>query len=134
MCRLLGGQRLLICTTASSLSSTNDTSTGAGTQLVIIKVLSSPLAHYFLTELEFQDHLNFSGLGGLSALAGENDPRSRQFAISHPLCQIRFGPRYFPLVEAYSPNWRESTLSLATSLGFAVRWQHSPYLSAAGRV
>merc|ERR1719430_1127625 len=90
MCRLLGGQRLLICTTASSLSSTNDTSTGVGTQLVIIK-----------------DHLNFSGLGGLSALAGENDPR--------------FGPRYFPLAEAYSPNWRESTLSLATSLGFAVR-------------
>jgi len=94
VCRLLGGQRLLICTKASSLSSastsstSNNTSTGAGVQLVIIK-----------------DHLNFSGLGGLSALAGENDPR--------------FGPRYFPLVEAYSPDWREATSSLATSLGFA---------------
>jgi len=54
-----------------------------------------------------QDHLNFSGLGGRSALAGQNDPR--------------FGPRYFPLVEAYSPPWREATASLASSLGFQVR-------------
>jgi len=93
MCRLLGGQRLLICTKASSLSSASTSSTSnntSGAQLVIVK-----------------DHINFSGLGGLSALAGENDPR--------------FGPRYFPLVEAYSPDWREATSSLATSLGFAVR-------------
>ena len=40
--------------------------------------------------------------------------------------QIRFGPRYFPLVEAYSPAWREVTSYLATSLGFPVRWKQSP--------
>merc|ERR1712192_238497 len=103
MCRLLGSKRLLIVTKASSLSSIGNTvgtttsslsntnqSSGAGAQLVIIK-----------------DHLNFSGLGGRSALAGQNDPR--------------FGPRYFPLVDAYSPAWREATACLATSLGLQVR-------------
>merc|ERR1712181_22954 len=108
MCRLLGSKRLLICTKASSLSCTANTlatttsslsntnhSSGAGAQLVIIK-----------------DHLNFSGLGGRSALAGQNDPR--------------FGPRYFPLVDAYSPAWREATACLATSLGLQVRWWQPP--------
>merc|ERR1712212_144271 len=63
ICRLLGSQRLLICTKGSSITTTtsspssNNTPTVAGTQLVIIK-----------------DHLNFSGLGGRSALAGQNDP------------------------------------------------------------
>ena len=34
-----------------------------------------------------QDHLNFSGLGGRSALAGQNDPRSHQ-DISQMLDQV----------------------------------------------
>ena len=88
VCRLLGCQRLLICTKTSSLSSastsstSNNTSTGAGVQLVIVKVLALLVVDFFFIELELQDHLNFSGLGGLSALAGENDPRSPQLPIS----------------------------------------------------
>jgi len=63
MCRLLGCRRLLVCTKAVCLSSSsaavmNSRLENCDTELVIIK-----------------DHLNFSGLGGLSALAGQNDPR-----------------------------------------------------------
>ena len=85
MCRLLGGQRLLICTKASSLSSASTSSTSnntSGAQLVIVKVVSLLLVDFFFIALELQDHINFSGLGGLSALAGENDPRSPQLPIS----------------------------------------------------
>ena len=79
VCRLLGGQRLLICTKASSLSSASTSSTSnntSGAQLVIVKVVSLLLVDFFFIALELQDHINFSGLGGLSALAGENDPRA----------------------------------------------------------
>lgn len=53
-----------------------------------------------------KDHINFGGLSGRSALAGTNDPR--------------FGPRYFPLVEAYSPSWRAATQALGSTLGLSI--------------
>jgi len=95
MCRLLGCRRLLVCTNAVCLSSSS------------AAVMNSPLENCDTELVIIKDHLNFSGLGGLSALAGQNDPR--------------FGPRYFPLVEAYNPAWRESTKALANGLGFPVR-------------
>ena len=52
--------------------------------------------------------------------------------LTSATCQTRFGPRYFPLVEAYSPPWREATASLATSLGLHVRWWQPPNISREG--
>ena len=53
-----------------------------------------------------KDHINFAGLAGRSPLAGENDDR--------------FGPRYFPIVHAYSPQLRSLAMSVSRELGEAV--------------
>ena len=53
-----------------------------------------------------KDHINFAGLAGRSPLAGENDDR--------------FGPRYFPIVHAYSPQLRSLAMSVTRELGEAV--------------
>ena len=53
-----------------------------------------------------KDHINFAGLAGRSPLAGENDDR--------------FGPRYFPIVHAYSPQLRSLAITVGQELGEAV--------------
>ena len=53
-----------------------------------------------------KDHINFAGLAGRSPLAGENDDR--------------FGPRYFPIVHAYSPQLRSLAINVGQELGEAV--------------
>jgi len=53
-----------------------------------------------------KDHLNFAGLGAKNPLAGTNDPR--------------FGPRYFPIVNAYSRNWREKAEKVGKEMGECV--------------
>merc|ERR1711892_87575 len=50
-----------------------------------------------------KDHLNFAGLGANNPLAGTNDPR--------------FGPRYFPIVNAYSRAWREKAAAIIKEMG-----------------
>eukprot|EP00092_Neocalanus_flemingeri_P009284 GFUD01009990.1.p1 GENE.GFUD01009990.1~~GFUD01009990.1.p1 ORF type:complete len:295 (+),score=66.70 GFUD01009990.1:88-972(+) len=53
-----------------------------------------------------KDHINFAGLGAKNPLAGTNDPR--------------FGPRYFPIVDAYSRTWREKAEKVGKEMGESV--------------
>ena len=63
-----------------------------------------------------KDHINFAGLAGRSPLAGENDDR--------------FGPRYFPIVDAYSPQLRSLAMSVTRELGEAVHQGYMPWSGA----
>ena len=52
-----------------------------------------------------KDHINFAGLAGRSPMVGENDDR--------------FGPRYFPIVRAYTPHLRSEAECVCRELGEA---------------
>jgi len=54
-----------------------------------------------------EDHLNFPGLGGRNPLAGPNDDR--------------FGPRFIPLDDAYSPDLRELGRQVAADVGMDLK-------------
>jgi len=63
-----------------------------------------------------KDHINFAGLGAQNPLAGPNDPR--------------FGPRYFPIVNAYSREWRDKASKIMIEMGEAVH--HGVYAVVGG--
>jgi len=76
---------------------------GAG-KVLITNVSGGINKEYKVGDFVFiKDHINFAGLGAQNPLAGPNDPR--------------FGPRYFPIVNAYSKEWRENAVNITTEMG-----------------
>jgi len=76
-------------------------------QIVITNVAGAINTQYEVGDfVVLKDHINFAGLAGRSPLAGENDDR--------------FGPRYFPIVHAYSPQLRSLAMSVGQEMGEAV--------------
>jgi len=65
-----------------------------------------------------EDHVNILGFVGVTPLAGPED--------------LRFGPRFFPMNNAYDIDWRRKAKKIADELGFSKQTREGVYIMLGG--